>query len=250
MEQDTTIIKRNSPGESRQSGPAQDSTTGRAPAAPQKRVRVLLADDHPVVRKGLISYLERQPHLELVGEASDGQEALRKAKELLPDVILMDMDMPRLNGLLVTEALRQEVPNIKVLIVSADASPEFMLRVIQSGARGHVLKDSTPQALVEAIGQVEGGQAAFGPGFARVALSQMAGVPTEGPDVSKLTRREREVLAEIAKGFSNKEIGCRLHIGTRTVETHRENLMAKLGIHNVAGLTKFAFAQRLVTMRE
>lgn len=250
MEPDTTAVKGKCPAQPRRSDLGHEPSARRPPAPAQKRTRVLLADDHPVVRKGLISYLERQPNLELVGEACDGQEALRKAKELLPDVILMDMDMPRMNGLLVTEALRQEVPNIKVLIVSADASPEFMLRVIQSGARGHILKDSTPQALVEAIGQIEGGQASFGPGFARVALTQLAGGHVEGPDVSKLTRREREVLAEIAKGFSNKEIGCRLHIGTRTVETHRENLMAKLDIHSVAGLTRFAFSQRLVTLRE
>jgi two-component system nitrate/nitrite response regulator NarL len=211
----------------------------------------LLADDHPVVRRGLAAYLERQPSMEIVGEAVDGQDALRKAKELLPDVILMDMDMPRLNGLVVTETLRQEVPNIKVLIVSADSSSEFMLRIIQSGARGHILKDASPEDLVQAILRVESGEGAFGSNFARLALSKLAGCEsTQGPDPAKLTKRELEVLIEIAKGFSNKEIGCRLNIGTRTVETHRENLMEKLQIHSAAGLTRFAFAQRLVTLRE
>jgi len=250
MEDDATTISGKGLAELHRSGQRKNPSGQKLPLQAEKRIRVLLADDHPVVRKGLAAYLERQAHLELVGEASDGQDALRKAKELLPDVVLMDMDMPRMNGLLVTETLRKEFPNIKVLIVSADSSPEFMLRVIQSGARGHLLKEASPKELVDAIGQVAGGHAVFGPEFARLALSQMAGIPTEGPDASKLTKREREVLAEIAKGFSNKEIGSRLHIGTRTVETHRENLMAKLDIHSVAGLTRFAFAQRLVTLRE
>lgn len=220
------------------------------PTPAPKRIRVLLADDHPLVRKGLGAYLERRPNMEIVGEATDGQEALRKAKELLPDVILMDMDMPRLNGLVVTEALRKEVPNIKVLIVSADNSSECMLRIVQSGARGHVLKDSSPQDLVQAIEQVDGGEAVFGADYTRLALSKLAGGKTEGPDPSVLTKRELQVLIEIAKGFSNKEIGCHLNIGTRTVETHRENLMNKLQIRSAAGLTRFAFAQRLVTLRE
>jgi two-component system nitrate/nitrite response regulator NarL len=232
----------------RSEAPAKDNAP--APATAPRRIRVLLADDHPVVRRGLAAYLERQPNMEIIGEAVDGQEALRKAKELLPDVILMDMDMPRLNGLVVTEALRKELPKVKVLIVSADSSSEFMMRIIQSGARGHILKDASPEDLVQAILRVESGEGAFGSDFARLALSKLAGGETEGPDPSKLTKRELAVLIEIAKGYSNKEIGCHLNIGTRTVETHRENLMEKLKIHSAAGLTRFAFAQRLVTLRE
>jgi len=210
-----------------------------------------VADDHPVVRKGLGFYLAEQPDVELVGEATDGLDALRKAKEFSPDIVLMDIDMPGLNGLAVTERLRKEAPGVKVLIVSADNTPDFMLRIIQSGARGHILKDAPPAQLVSAIQSVAAGQPVFGPEFARLALAQIAsGAPAEGPDIAKLTEREREVLIDIAKGFSNKEIGCRLNIGTRTVETHRENLMAKLNVHSVAGLTRLAYASRLVTLRE
>lgn len=211
---------------------------------------MLLADDHPVVRKGLVACLQGNAKLEIVGEAADGQETLRRAKELLPDVILMDIDMPRMNGLAVTEVLRKELPNIKVLVLSTDSRPEYMLRIIQSGARGHLMKEASPEELVNAIQTVDTGQAFFSPAFARVALDQLAGTQDKSPDPAQLTKREREVLVDIAKGFSNKEIGCRLNIGTRTVETHRENLMAKLNIRSVAGLTRFAFATGLVTLRE
>jgi two-component system, NarL family, nitrate/nitrite response regulator NarL len=245
-------MDRNSRAKPAAAQPTEAAVKANEPAstAGPRRIRVLVADDHPVVRKGLLAYLERQTNMEIVGEAVDGQEALRKSKELMPDVILMDMDMPRLNGLVVTQTLRQEVPNVKVLIVSADASSEFMMRIIQSGARGHILKDAPPEDLVQAILRVESGEGAFGSDFARLALSKLAGGEPQGPDLSKLTKREVEVLVEIAKGYSNKEIGCHLNIGTRTVETHRENLMEKLQIHSAAGLTRFAFAHRLVTLRE
>jgi len=223
---------------------------GRPKPSAEHRTRVLLADDHPVVRQGLIACLQTKKNLEVVGQAADGQEALKRAKELQPDVILMDIDMPRMNGLAVTEVLRKELPKVKVLILSMDSRPEYMLRIIQSGARGHVLKDASTDELVNAIETVGTGQPWFGPGFARLALEQMTGGAEKPADSAQLTKREREVLIDVAKGFSNKEIGCRLNIGTRTVETHRENLMAKLNIRSVAGLTKFAFANGLVTMRE
>jgi len=215
-----------------------------------QRTRVLLADDHPVVRQGLISCLRGRKNIEVVGEAADGQETLRRAKELLPDVILMDIDMPRMNGLAVTEELHRDFPQIKVLILSMDNRPEYMLRIIQSGALGHILKEASAGELVSAIETVRAGQPFFGPGFAQMAINHLAAGAPKAPNPESLTKREREVLILIAKGFSNKEIGCHLNIGTRTVETHRENLMAKLNIRNVAGLTKFAFANGLLTLRE
>lgn len=216
----------------------------------KSRIKLLLVDDHPVVRRGISSCLARQDRLAIVGEAGDGLEAVRKAKELAPDIILMDIDMPHMNGLAVTEVLRRELPNIKVLILSMHSNTDYVLRIIQSGARGYVLKEASPDELVRAIETVESGEAFFSPDVARVALNQFVRGPGEGPNPGQLTNREREVLILIADGLSNKEIASHLGVGVRTVETHRERIMRKLNIHSVAGLTKFAISKGLITLRE
>ncbi len=216
----------------------------------KNRIKLLLVDDHPVVRRGISSCLARQERLSIVGEAGDGIEAVRKAKELAPDIVLMDIDMPHMDGLAVTEVLRKELPNIKVLILSMHSNTDYVLRIIQSGARGYVLKEASPEELVRAIETVESGESFFSPDIARVALNQFVRGPGEGPTPSQLTNREREVLIQIAEGLSNKEIASRLGVGVRTVETHRERIMRKLNIHSVAGLTKFAIAKGLITLRE
>jgi DNA-binding NarL/FixJ family response regulator len=223
---------------------------GRLRPRANPRIRLLLADDHPVVRRGIISTLERHPNLEVVGEAADGQEALSKARELLPDVLLTDIDMPHLTGLAVTEALREELPSIKVLILSMHTTTEYMLRCIQAGARGYVLKQASPDEFVRAIELVNAGESFFSADLARVALNQMVRGNGQGPDLTDLTAREKEVLTHIAGGLCNKEIACHLDIGTRTVETHRERLMRKLGIHSIAGLTRFAIAKGLISVPE
>jgi len=211
-------------------------------------IRVLLVDDHPVVRRGLSSCLALNDQVQVVGEASDGQEGVRKAKELMPDVVLMDIDMPQMNGLNATEILRRESPNIKVLILSMHRHPEYVVRILQCGARGYLLKEASPEELVDAIQSVQAGETFFSPDVARVALNQFVHGPGEGPHPAQLSNREREVLVAIAEGLSNKEIASRLNVGVRTVETHRERIMRKLNIHSVAGLTKFAISKGLVAL--
>src|SRR5262245_38351360 len=142
-------------------------------------IKVMLVDDHPIVRKGIGSCLSRRPNLSIVGEAGDGQEALRKAKELAPDIIMMDMDMPNMDGLAVTQALRREMPRVKVLVLSMYRHSDAVLRILQSGAVGYVLKDATPDELVLAIETVHAGQTFYSPDIARIALNQFVRGPGE-----------------------------------------------------------------------
>ena len=208
----------------------------------------------PVARRlgpdlGDISTEGDKTKLVVVGEAANGVEALRKAKELLPDLVLTDIDMPQMNGLVLTQTLRKELPQIKVLILSMHQNTEYVMRILQSGARGYVLKEAPTDELIKAIENVHKGEAFFSSEIARVALNQFVRGAGEGPSPSDLTSREREVLARIAEGLSNKEIATSLNV-VRTVETHRERVMRKLDIHNVAGLTKFAIAKGLVRLCE
>jgi len=212
----------------------------------RKPIRVLLVDDHPIVRKGLSSCLSRQENIQVIGEACDGREALRKAKELTPDVVMMDIDMPHMNGLTATELMRKELPNVKVLVLSMHTHSDVVMRILQSGARGYVVKEASSEELLRAVETVHAGEPFFSSDVARLALNQFVRGGGEGPQPGQISNREREVLIAIAEGLSNKEIACRLNVGVRTVETHRERIMRKLNIHSVAGLTVFAIQHGLV----
>ncbi len=212
------------------------------------KIKLLVADDHPVVRKGLQLCLARQERLKLVGEAADGDEAVQKTKELLPDVLLLDIGMPRMNGLAVTELLRKEAPKVKILILSMHSNKEYVFRVIQAGAHGYVSKEASPEELLQAIETVHSGAAFFSPEVAQAALNQLVNNGGKKEPFAQLTTREREVLVLIAEGQSNKEIACKLNVGVRTIETHRERIMRRLNIHSVAGLTKFAIANGMVSL--
>jgi two-component system, NarL family, nitrate/nitrite response regulator NarL len=224
---------------------------GAAKPGPKRNqpIRLLLVDDHPVVREGLGLCLAAHQKFEIVGQASDGEAALRKARQLLPDIIVMDIEMPQMNGLAVTELLCKELPQIKVLLLSMHSSADCILRIVQSGARGYLLKTAASEELVEAIETVNDGETFFSSDVARLALRQLVAQGGEGPRPPRLSNREREVCVRIAEGLSNKEIAQALAISLRTVETHRERLMRKLNIHTVAGLTRFAIAKGLVVYR-
>ncbi len=216
----------------------------------KKKIRLLLVDDHPVVRRGMRSCLEGIRHVEVVDEAVDGKEAVEKVRQLSPDIVLMDIDMPNMNGLDATKLIREEFPDARVLILSIHTNKQYVLQIIRSGAQGYVLKDASPADLVRAIESVDSGEPFFSPDISQIVLNQYleeAGADSDGDSV-KLTTRERQVLAMIAGGQSNKEMANELNVGVRTIETHRERVMNKLNIHSVAGLTKYAITNGIVKL--
>jgi len=213
-------------------------------------IKLLLADDHPFVIEGLRFYLAAQEHFQIVGEVGTGREAIKKAKELRPDIVLLDINMPDMNGLEVSRVLFRESPEVKVLVLSAHDTREYVTQMIQSGARGYVLKDASPGELSLAIESVHRGEAFFSPNISKVLLNAFVNNPgaLEKRTPEDLSHREREVLRMIAEEYSNKEIAISLGVGVRTVETHRERIMEKLNIHTVAGLTKFAIANDIIRL--
>jgi DNA-binding NarL/FixJ family response regulator len=216
-----------------------------------KKIKLLLVDDHPIVLDGIKTHLAEQPGLEVVGEATNGQEALRKAKLTLPDVVLMDITMPHMNGLEATTQLRRQLPDTKILILTMHDSREYIAQIVRIGARGYLLKDCSPAELVSAIKAVHAGEVYFSPSISKLLVHEMVEGRHDGrelPAQQSLTDREREVLSLIAEGLLNKQIADRLGIGVRTIETHRERIMRKLDIHTVAGLTKYAIARGMTTM--
>ena len=206
------------------------------------RLRVVIADDHTVVRQGIKGVLEGIDGLEVVGEAGDGDEAIRMALELDPDVVVLDVTMPGRTGLEVTRELRENGRDVRVLILSMHDDPEYVLQAVRAGADGYVLKDVAPADLRDAVQAVHEGREYF---TARVTQQLSVGLRQEieaeqlRTRVESLTNREREVLLLVADGLTNREIGERLGISPRTVETHRERVMGKLRIRSVAGLTRF-----------
>jgi two-component system nitrate/nitrite response regulator NarL len=217
-------------------------------SAKKQIIKILVADDHPVVRKGLQTCLAREPRIKIVGEAADGEEALRKARELSPHVVVMDISMPGMSGLEVTEQLRKEAPAVKVLIISMHKNRDAIFRVIQAGANGYVSKEAPPEELLRAIEKIYEGGTFYPEEIASAVLAEYLRSGGKKEPFAQLTGREREVLILIAEGQSNKEIADKLGIGVRTIETHRERIMRRLSIHSVAGLTKYAIANGLITL--
>jgi len=211
-------------------------------------IRVMLADDHALFRAGIRSLLETIEGVEIVGEARDGQEALRMVAERSPDVLLLDVGLPELNGIEVAERLR-ETPGTRVLILSMFANEEFVLRSLRAGAVGYLLKDSTVEELATALRSVADGGSYLSPavsGHVLAAYVRRVG-DQDGPADPTLTPRQREVLQLIAEGHGTKEIASRLNLSAKTVETHRAQLMERLGIHDVAGLVRYAIRSGIVS---
>jgi DNA-binding NarL/FixJ family response regulator len=211
--------------------------------------RILLADDHEILLGGLRAMIEREPGLEVAGEARDGLEAVEKAGELEPDLAIMDLSMPGLNGIEATRRITSNQPHVKVLCLSSHSDPVMVEGMLEAGASGYLLKDYAMDELLRAIEVVMAGETYLSPRVAGGVVQSLFRGPrsSSGSMLSQLTEREREVLQLISEGHSNKEIAERLHLSPKTVGTHREHIMQKLDIHSIAGLTKYAIQQGLTS---
>ncbi len=210
------------------------------------RIRVLLVDDHAILRAGLRALLETYPDIEVVGEAEDGEEAIRQVRELCPDVVLMDVAMPGMNGLVATRYILEASPATKVLILTQYGNKEYVLPLLEAGAAGYVLKQAADTDLIKAIRSVYRGDSFLYPPIAKMLLEAYVSEEQLVDPYETLTPREREVLVLVARGYSNREIANILHISPKTVDVHRTRLMKKLDLHHVADLTRYAIRRGLV----
>ena len=211
-------------------------------------IRVLLVDDHAILRAGLRALLSAYSDIQVVGEAADGTEALTRVNELSPDVVVMDIAMPGVNGLVATRQILQAHPKTKILILTQYDNKEYVLPLMKAGAAGYVLKQAVGTDLVTAIRAVARGESFLHPSAAKVVLDAYLQDSAAGSDdpYSQLTEREREVLILVAQGHSTREIGKTLHISPNTVDVHRAHLMRKLNLHSIAEISTFAVRHGLL----
>ena len=213
-------------------------------------IRILLADDHKITRQGLRSLLDKQSDMEVVAEAEEGRTTVRLVRELLPDVVIMDVSMPDLNGMEATRQIKGEFGDVKIVALSMHSDSLFVTEMLKSGASGYLLKDCAFEELARAIRTVVAGKTYLSPSISGVVvndyLHRLSKADFSGLDV--LTSREREVLQLLAEGKSTKQIALKLHISVKTVETHRRQIMNKLDIHTVAELTKYAIRKGLTSL--
>lgn len=218
-----------------------------APGAAE-HIRVLIADDHAILRKGIRALLGTEPGIEVVGEAADGQETVAQAAALAPDVVLMDLLMPRMDGIAATRRITAEQPGVRILVLTSFAADDKVFPAIKAGALGYILKDSGPLDLVQAIRQVHRGQPSLAPTVALKVLQELAHPPQQPPTPDPLTARELEVLRLIAQGRSNKEIAETLVITELTVSTHVSNVLAKLHLASRTQAALYALKEGLANV--
>jgi two-component system response regulator NreC len=212
------------------------------------KIRVLLADDHTILRDGIRALLDDQADIEVIGEAGDGQATVKMTAQLQPDVVVMDIAMPLLNGLEATRQIQRDLPHVKVLILTMHENEEYIRQVLAAGALGYVLKDAAARDLIGAIRAVYQGEAVLSPAITRLVIEDyLRWGDIRPPDSSNgLTSREREVLQLIAEGYTNKEIAEILCISIKTVQSHRTNLMSKLDLHDRGELIKYAIQKKII----
>lgn len=216
------------------------------------KIRVLIADDHGIVRAGIRSLLEAYPDIEVVGEASSGWEAIEQAMRLEPDVVLMDIAMGDLSGMEATREIKEQAPRVKVLALTMHDREEYFFAMLKAGALGYVLKESGPDELIAAIRAVHQGEAFLSPAVTKAVLEDYLERRAEGATsrYNQLTLREKEVLRLVAEGKTTQQIADLLHLSPKTVEKHRSSMMHKLGLHNLSELIKYAIRKGLIEVDE
>lgn len=213
-----------------------------------KKIRVLLADDHTILREGVRALLEDEPDMIVVGEAEDGRTAVKMACELKPDVVVMDIAMPLLNGIEATRQIKRTCPCVNVLVLSMYDNEEYIRSVLAAGAMGYILKDAAARELLNAIRAVHRGEAVLSSAITRLVIEdylRWGGIPTDHYEEA-LTPREREVLQLIAEGYTNKQIAEILCLSVKTIQAHRTNLMQKLNLHDRGDLIKYAIQKKII----
>jgi two-component system response regulator NreC len=222
-----------------------------------KKTRILIADDHTIVRDGIRLALERSPEYRIVAEAEDGEQAVELAEQHKPDVIIMDISMPKLNGIEATTILKKENPEVKVVILTVHEDEEYAYQILRAGASAYVVKSAGKSEIIAAINSAMSGERFFSPGISRIIIDsfikreheQEHAIPrNDAHGEQQLTKRETEILQYIAQGYSNRRIAETLFLSIRTVNTHRTNLMQKLDIHDTARLVRYAIETGLVKL--
>ena len=213
-------------------------------------IRVLVVDDHAIVRKGICALLATEEGIDVVGEASDGREAVERARLLQPDVILMDLVMPEMDGLEAIEQINERQPEVRILVLTSFSSVDKVLPAIRAGALGYLLKDSGPQELVRAIEQVYGGNSSLHPAIARKLLEEISHPSGHGAEGESLTDRETTVLKLVAQGYSNRDIANDLTVSEATVRTHVSHILAKLELSSRTQAALYALRRGIISLYE
>jgi two-component system response regulator NreC len=213
------------------------------------KMRILLADDHTILRAGLKMMLNAQPDMDVVGEAQDGRQAIQEAQRLQPDIVLMDITMPDMNGIEATRQIKRNIPNVRVLILTMHEHDEYVFQALRAGASGYMLKEAADTELITALHVVQSGQFYLSPAAQSVMVGdylQRVRTGEEKDSYSSLTEREREILKLVAEGYTNNQIAEQLVISPKTVDTHRTHIMDKLNLHSRAELVKYAMRRGLL----
>jgi len=211
-----------------------------------KNITILLVDDHMVLREALRALLQTEPDLEVVGDAENGRQAVEMAAKLQPDVVVMDLAMPQLNGLEATRRIIKESPGTKVLILSSYSDDKFVQELIEAGAVGYFLKQTGAPEFIKAVREAHKGKACFSPSISKRLLDHHRAGASQDKNTVPLTSREREVVQLVAEGKGNRQVAADLNVSIKTVEKHRQHAMDKLNIHDIAGLTRYAVAEGII----